>query len=260
MENPKSVPLSEPAQFPDMTTRSAVYETILSRRDVRGQFLPDAVPNEILSRLLIAAHHAPSVGFMQPWSFLVIRKPDTKKRIKALFESAHTEATGMFPDAKRDQYRNMKLEGILDAPVNLCITCDRDRAGPVVLGRTHIPEMDLYSTVCAVQNLWLAARAEGIGVGWVSIVNEDQLKHELGLPDRVVPIAYLCIGYVSEFLDKPELETAGWRKRLALDELIKFEHWNGEPAGTQDNELLQQANRDQQAVYSGEFVESLAGY
>lgn len=258
MENQK--PVSHPDHSFHTQTRSAVYETILSRRDVRGQFLPDDVPVDVLSRLLTAAHHAPSVGYMQPWSFLVIRAIETKQRIKALFETAHAEATEMFSDTKRDHYRNMKLEGILDAPINLCITCDRDRAGPVVLGRTHIPEMDLYSTVCAVQNLWLAARAEGIGVGWVSIVNEDHLKQELGLPDHVVPIAYLCIGYVSEFLDKPELETAGWRKRLALDELIAFDHWGGTPSDEHDHALLKQANMDQEAVRSGEFLNSLTTY
>lgn len=256
MENLKPATQSDHA-FND-AKRSAIYETILTRRDVRGQFLPDDVPPDVLSRLLTAAHHAPSVGFMQPWSFLVIRKPETKQRIKALFDTAHTEAAEMFADEKRDHYHNLKLEGILDAPVNLCITCDRDRAGPIVLGRTHIPEMDLYSTVCAVQNLWLAARAEGVGVGWVSIVNEDQLKQELGLPVNVVPIAYLCIGYVSEFLKKPELETANWRKRLSLDELIAFEGWQGEPADDQDHALLKQADADHKAVQCGEFLDSLA--
>ncbi|MBT4628290.1 MAG: 5,6-dimethylbenzimidazole synthase [Rhodospirillales bacterium] len=245
---------------PESGLRSAVYQTILSRRDVRGQFLPDEVPADVLSRLLIAAHHAPSVGYMQPWSFLVIRETETKQRIKALFDTADAEAAEMFSDKKSDQYRNLKLEGILDAPINLCITCDRNRAGPVVLGRTHMPEMDIYSTVCAVQNLWLAARAEGVGVGWVSIVHEGALKAELGLPGHVIPVAYLCIGYVSEFLEKPELETAGWRKRLALKDLIAFDHWNGEASDARDDELLEQSGLDQKAVMNGSFVGSLADH
>jgi len=207
--------------------RDVVYRTIFSRRDVRGQFLPDPVPLEVLSRLLIAAHHAPSVGFMQPWSFIVITDQGVRKRIKEAFLAANAEAAVLFPEGeRRTLYQNLKLEGILEAPLGLCVTCDRDRAGPVVVGRTHIPTMDLYSTVCAVQNLWLAARAEGIGVGWVSILHEQALKDILGIPDRVIPIAYLCVGYVSTFCAAPELETVGWRQRLPLDQLICFDHWN----------------------------------
>jgi 5,6-dimethylbenzimidazole synthase len=234
--------------------RAAVYGTILSRRDVRGQFRPDPVPDAVLSRLLIAAHHAPSVGFMQPWSFIVIKSLETKTRIKALFEKAQAEATAMFAGEKRETYRNLKLEGIVESPVNLCITCDRDRAGPVVLGRTHFPQMDLYSTVCAVQNLWLAARAEGLGVGWVSILGESGLREELQLPDRVVPVAYLCLGYVSNFLSDPELETAGWRARLRLDDLTAFEHWQGQSTCAGDEALLERIRDDQAAVRSRTFV------
>ncbi len=208
--------------------RQAVYRTILSRRDVRSQFRPDPIPLEVLSRLLIAAHHAPSVGFMQPWGFILITDQTVRQRIKDAFLLANAEAAAMFPESERQiLYRTLKLEGILEAPLGLCVTCDRERAGPVVIGRTHIPTMDLYSTVCAVQNLWLAARAEGIGVGWVSIVHEQELKEILGIPDPVVPIAYLCVGYVTTFCTAPELETVGWRQRLPLDQLIRFNHWSG---------------------------------
>ncbi|KAF0117569.1 MAG: 5 6-dimethylbenzimidazole synthase [Rhodospirillaceae bacterium] len=207
--------------------REAVYRTILNRRDVRSQFLPDPVPFEVLSRLLVAAHHAPSVGFMQPWSFIVITDQTVRHRIKEAFRVANAEAVAMFPEGeRRNLYQNLKLEGILEAPLGLCITCDRERAGPVVVGRTHIPIMDLYSTVCAVQNLWLAARAEGIGVGWVSILHEQALKDILGIPNRVVPVAYLCVGYVNAFCTAPELETVGWRQRLPLDQLVCFDHWD----------------------------------
>lgn len=243
-------------QIFDHDVRAAVYSTILSRRDVRGQFVPDSVPDAVLSRILIAAHYAPSVGFMQPWSFIVVKSPDTKARIKALFEKAHAEAAEMFEGDKRTTYRNLKLEGILESPVNLCVTCDRDRAGPVVVGRTHIPAMDVYSSVCAVQNLWLAARAEGLGVGWVSILEEDSLKEELGIPDHVVPVAYLCLGYVSHFLAKPELESAGWRSRMPLDDLVVFDNWAGKPVGDRDETLLARLRDDQAAVQSGIFVGS----
>ncbi len=221
--------------------RRGLYQAILSRRDVRSQFLADAIPDDVLARVLVAAHWAPSVGFMQPWSFLLIHSPEIRARIKDAFDRATSEAALMFEGERRDRYRALKLEGILDAPLNLCITCDRDRAGPVVLGRTHMPAMDVYSTVCAVQNLWLAARAEGLGVGWVSILDEAALRSILGLPDRVVPVAYLCLGRVSQFLPKPELETHGWRQRLAIEDLVATDGWGGAPASQSLTAALRRA-------------------
>ncbi|RJF79510.1 5,6-dimethylbenzimidazole synthase [Azospirillum cavernae] len=206
--------------------RDALYKAIFSRRDVRGQFLPDPIPEDVLRRILLAAHHAPSVGFMQPWNFLVITDPAVKARIHADFATANEEAANQFDGERRDLYSRLKLEGIREAPVNLLVTCDRERAGPVVLGRTHMPTMDLYSCVCAVQNLWLAARAEGLGVGWVSILHESALKAILGVPERIVPIAYLCLGRVSHFESTPELAIKGWRQRLDLDDLIFRDRWD----------------------------------
>lgn len=226
--------------------RDAVYQAIFSRRDVRGQFLPDPIPDEVLARILTAAHFAPSVGYMQPWSFVLIRDTDVKQRIHTAFAEANAEALQMFEGEKREIYRELKLEGILESPVNILITCDRDRAGPVVIGRTHIKAMDIYSSVCAVQNLWLAARSEGLGVGWVSIFHQAALKEILGLPERIIPIAYLCLGQVSHFKDKPELEAAGWRPRLPLDELVYFEQW-GESDG-EGSEELKSALREAQAT------------
>ncbi|TNJ40265.1 5,6-dimethylbenzimidazole synthase [Chlorobaculum thiosulfatiphilum] len=205
--------------------RDALYKVIYSRRDVRGQYLPDPVPEEVLRRVLDAAHHAPSVGFMQPWDFVVVRDFEVRKQIKAGFEVAHAEAAAMFDGERREQYRGFKLEGILEAPVGVCVTCDRTRSGEVVIGRTANPEMDLYSSVCAVQNLWLAARAENLGVGWVSIIHHDSVRQALGIPEHIVPVAWLCIGKVSFFHDMPELEQAGWLPRLALDDLVHQEQW-----------------------------------
>ncbi len=202
-----------------------LYQVIFSRRDVRSQFLPDAVPDAVLSRLLYAAHHAPSVGYMQPWNFLVIKSDEVKQRIHTAFNEANEEAAGMFDGERRELYSSLKLQGILEAPVNICITCDRNRTGDVVLGRTHQSDMDLYSTVCAVQNFWLAARGENIGVGWVSIVKQEQLREALAIPEDIVPIAYLCVGYVSEFFDQPELEKAGWSERLPLNDLVYYDQW-----------------------------------
>lgn len=211
--------------------RRAVYRAIHTRRDVRSNFLPDPIADDVLRRLLLAAHHAPSVGFMQPWNFIVIRSPAVKAQIKAAFQKANDEAAQMFPERQRKLYSELKLEGIVEAPVNLCITCDRRRGGPVVLGRTQNMDMDLYSTVCAVQNLWLAARAEGIGAGWVSIFHDDDLRRILNLPDHVTPVAYLCLGHVSKLWSQPELQAKGWRDRLPLDDLIFADGW-GQPTDT----------------------------
>ena len=204
--------------------RAAVYRAIRERRDVRGQFRPDPVDPDTLRRLLQAAHDAPSVGLSQPWNFILIRDAALRGRIHDAFASANAEAADRFPDRKA-LYSSLKLEGILQAPVNLCITCDRTRGGAHVLGRTHDPATDLYSTACAVQNLWLAARAEGIGVGWVSIFRPDDLRGLLHLPDHVVPVAYLCIGHVTELYRQPELQSRGWAARLPLDDLILEDRW-----------------------------------
>lgn len=239
--------ISHPDHHPDMQfnleERHGLYKTLFNRRDVRGQFKADPIPDEVLSRVLYAAHHAPSVGFMQPSNFMVIRDHEKKRQVHDLFNIAHKEAAEMFPQEKRETYRALKLEGIMESPLNICITCDRDSAGPTVIGRTHIKTMDLYSSVCAVQNFWLAARAEGLGVGWVSILDQEKLQALLEIPRRVIPIAYLCVGYVEHFYRKPELETAGWLPRRPLEELIHFERWNNTHT-TQENSLIEQINKD----------------
>lgn len=208
--------------------RDAVYRAIFTRRDIRGSFLPRPIPDEILARLLQAAHHAPSVGFMQPWNFIVIRDRARKAQIRDLVVKARGEEVHHIDEERQSLYRSLKLEGIVEAPINLCITCDRTRADETPLGRWHNPEMDLYSTVCAVQNLWLAARAEGIGMGWVSILAKKELRALLRIPVHVMPVAYLCLGYVADFARKPELETKGWRQRLSLGDLIASETWGCE--------------------------------
>jgi 5,6-dimethylbenzimidazole synthase len=239
-----------PATPLSVDERNVVYRAIFTRRDTRGQFLPDAVPDELLSRLLVAAHHAPSVGYMQPWSFLIIRNVGVKRQVHDAFLKAHAEAALMFPEEKRDFYSKLKLEGIMEAPINICVTCDRDRAGLTVIGRTHIRSMDLYSSVCAVQNLWLAARAEGLGVGWVSIFDNGTVQRILNIPKRVVPIAYLCLGKVYGYHKGPELEAAGWRPRLPLERLIHFDVWGRRGA---EETLLNQLRDDQQAAQAGSF-------
>ncbi len=208
--------------------RRAVYRAIYERRDVRSQFLPDPVPDEILVRILDAAHHAPSVGFMQPWDFIVIRDEAVRRGVHENFTAANREAARIYTDDKQELYENLKLEGILRAPINVCVTCDRNCTRGHGLGRQSNPETDLYSTVCAVQNLWLAARAESLGVGWVSILDFASLKALLRIPDHVTPVAYLCIGYVSEFRPQPDLEEKGWEQREGLARVIHFDTWDSQ--------------------------------
>ena len=207
-----------------MVQEHPLYQLIFSRRDVR-RFLARPVPEGILQRILKAAHHAPSVGFMQPWNFIVIRDPAVKQKIKELFLRENARAAKVFGGKRRRLYSRLKLEGIEESPVNLCVTCDPSRFGPHVLGRNTIRRTDVYSTCCAVQNLWLAARAEGLGVGWVSIVSNPRLKKVLGIPPGILPVAYLCLGYPVEFLPVPELQKVGWARRLPLDDLIFSDRW-----------------------------------
>jgi 5,6-dimethylbenzimidazole synthase len=208
--------------------REAVYRAIVERRDCR-HFLPDPLPDDLIARLLSAAHHAPSVGFMQPWNFVLVRSVEVRRRIRDAFARANARAAEQFEGTRAEMYRSLKLEGIVETPLNLCVTCDRSRHGPVVLGRTAQPEMDLYSTVCAVENLWLAARAEGVGVGWVSIIDPDDLRAILGIPEAIVPVAYLCLGRVPEFPPAPELQRLGWLDRIDLAPLVFEDRWGQAP-------------------------------
>jgi 5,6-dimethylbenzimidazole synthase len=214
-----------PAAPFDAAERAAVYRAIYSRRDVRDEFLPDDVPQETLLRILDAAHHAPSVGFMQPWNFVVIRDRAVRAEVHQAFERGAAAEEALLDPARRAHYRSLKLQGILKAPVNICVTCDRARHGETGLGRTLQPNTDLLSTACAVQNLWLAARVEGVGVGWVSIMREEDLKEILHIPQEICVVAYLCVGYVDLAYRKPELEVKRWASRLPLDSLVFADRW-----------------------------------
>jgi 5,6-dimethylbenzimidazole synthase len=212
--------------------RRGVYRAIYERRDVRSHFLPDPVPDEVLGRILDAAHHAPSVGFMQPWDFLVIRDPAIRQAVFRNFETASGRAAEAYKDEQRKLYDSLKLAGILEAPVNVCVTCDHARTKGSGLGRQTDPAVDLYSAVCAVQNLWLAARAESLGVGWVSILDLEQLKSTLGIPPKLTLVAYLCVGYVSEFRPQPDLEEKGWETRSSLASVTHFDRWGDRGKGS----------------------------
>jgi 5,6-dimethylbenzimidazole synthase len=221
---------TSPEQF-SPADREVLYRVMRSRRDVR-QFDSRPVPRDVLWRVLEMAHHAPSVGFMQPWNFILLSSLEVRRQIKQQFEEHNDREQAKIDDPRRQSlYRGLKLEGILEAPLNLVVTCDHRRDAPFVLGRGSMPQTDLFSTCLAIQNIWLAARAEGVGVGWVSILDRTATERLLGLPEGVELVAYLCVGYPVEFASQPMLETVGWKHRLPLDELVYENRW-GERATT----------------------------
>lgn len=198
--------------YPD-EQRAAVYRVIGERRDVRAGFRPDPVPDDVLRRVLAAAHQAPSVGFSQPWDFIVITERAQRERIAALARRNRDRYEAGLPGARSRAFGRLKVESILDTPVNIAVTCDATRGGRHTLGRHSQPETAAFSSVLAVSNLWLAARAEGLGVGWVSFFDEHELAAELGLPGHLEVVAYLCAGYVHQFAPEPELQASGWARR-----------------------------------------------
>jgi nicotinate-nucleotide--dimethylbenzimidazole phosphoribosyltransferase len=212
------------AAFPD-DQRAAVYRVIEERRDVRRGFRPDPIPPEVLERVLEAAHRAPSVGFSQPWDFIVIADPQRRRRIKDLAERSRQGFAASLPGGRAQAFDRLKTEAILQTPVNIVVTCDPTRGGRHTLGRHAQPQTAMYSSVLAVANLWLAARAEGLGVGWVSFFSERELAAELGLPEHLEVAAYLCIGYVSEFGAEPELAATGWARRRPLHWAVHAEQY-----------------------------------
>ena len=203
--------------------RGAVYRAIAARRDVRRGFTGRALPDDVLRRLLEAAHCAPSVGLMQPSRFIVIRDRAVRQHVHDIFLQANVAAAASYSGDRQAQYRSLKLEGILEAPQNLCVVCDEQSSRGHGLGRQTMQQTAVYSTVCAVQNLWLAARAEGVGVGWVSILDPVRLRAALNIPAHILPVAYLCLGYVDEFATAPELERFGWEERLPLEQVISYD-------------------------------------
>ena len=209
----------------------AVYDVIADRRDVR-RFRPDEVADTVIERVLGSAHQAPSVGLMQPWRFIVVRRIETRIAIRSLAQRERLRQADRFDERAR-HFLDQKIEGVVEAPLGICVCCDHGSADTEVLGRGTIPETDIYSTACAVQNLWLAARAEGLGVGWVSFYRPEDLRALLGLPERAEPVAYLCLGWPDEQPVRPTLETVGWSRRMPLAAVVMHERWQGEhPAGS----------------------------
>lgn len=213
--------MSEPG-YSD-TERAAVYRVMAERRDMR-HFVPNShVPEEVLRRILEAAHMAPSVGLMQPWRFLRITDPATRDAIKKLVDEERLQtAEALGP--RETEFLALKVEGIGDCAELLVVALGEHREKHI-FGRRTMPHMDLASVSCAIQNMWLAARAEGLGMGWVSLFEPTELAALLGMPDGAEPIAVLCVGPVPEFPDRPELEIVGWTTARPLDELVYTDTW-----------------------------------
>ncbi|MER5762291.1 nicotinate-nucleotide--dimethylbenzimidazole phosphoribosyltransferase [Streptomyces sp. NPDC002082] len=203
--------------------REAVLRVMRERRDIRKGFRRDPIPHEVLLRVLEAAHTAPSVGHSQPWDFVVIKSAETRRTMHELAERQREAYAKSLPKGRAKQFKEIKIEAILDTPVNIVVTADPTRGGRHTLGRHTQPQMAPYSSALAVENLWLAARAEGLGVGWVSFFDEREMVRELGLPEHLEVVAYLCIGYVDEFPDEPELAQAGWSQRRPLSWVVHEE-------------------------------------
>ncbi|MBC8237303.1 MAG: 5,6-dimethylbenzimidazole synthase [Helicobacteraceae bacterium] len=196
-----------------------LLEIIKARRDVRGnRFIPKAVEDEKLNLILEAGISAPSVGYSQPWKFIVIQDTKIKNNILKNFEDENKKAKEIFKD--RDLYKKLKLEGIKEAPINMAMLYEPQ--GEEVIGMTSMKQMGEYSVVCAIQNMWLMARSLNIGLGWVSILDEKKVLDQLEAPQSSNLIAYLCLGYVDKFYDESELKTLGWKDEKKLSDCVVF--------------------------------------
>ncbi|GGN76420.1 5,6-dimethylbenzimidazole synthase [Nocardia rhizosphaerihabitans] len=205
----------------------SVYDAIRLRRDVRAEFTGELVDDETLWRILDAAHRAPSVGNSQPWDFVVVRQADTLRRFADHVAGKRVEFRDALPADRAETFEPIKIDGIVESGTGVVVTHDDRRGGPQILGRATVPETGVYSTVLAIQNLWLAATAEQVGVGWVSFYDPDFLRELVDLPVGIKPVAWLCVGPVREFQQVPDLERFGWRSGRSLTEAVHHETFGG---------------------------------
>jgi 5,6-dimethylbenzimidazole synthase len=202
-----------------------LYDIIHRRRDVRGQFTGAAIDAGVLDRVLRAAHAAPSVGLSQPWDFVVISERAVKEAFAGHVRAERDVFLATLEAERAEVFGPIKIEGVLDSSVSIVVTYDAARGAPSVLGRHTIADAGLYSVCLAIENLWLAATAEGWGVGWVSFFREAFLQDLLGIPVDVRPVAWLCVGPVTHLAEVPDLEVHGWRGRAPLGTVLHHEHW-----------------------------------
>ncbi|MGZ0146417.1 5,6-dimethylbenzimidazole synthase [Kribbella sp. WER1] len=224
-----------PAPGYEEKEREIVHRVIAERRDVRRGFLGVPIEEDLLTRVLEAAHRAPSVGLSQPWDFLLIRDVATRQKVHDLAARQRDVFARSLPEQRRQAFDGLKIEAILDAPLNIAVTCDPGRGGRHVLGRHADPRTTWFSAAIAIQNLWLAARAEGLGVGWVSFFGPEEVADVLGLPPHVELIGYLCVGYVDRFAPAPELVTTGWADRRPLSWAVHQEAWGRRGTSIRDD-------------------------
>lgn len=202
------------------------YEVVHRRRDVRGEFTGEPVDPTVVHRVLDAAHSAPSVGLSQPWDFVIVTDDQIRTEFWSHVQSERATFAETLESERAEKFAGIRIDGIVDASLSVVVTYDHRRGSPAVLGRHSIADAGLYSVCLAVENLWLAATAEGWGMGWVSFFCEDFLRELVRMPDAVRPVAWLCIGPVSHLNESPDLERHGWRKRLPLESVIHANTWN----------------------------------
>ena len=202
-----------------------LYDVINRRRDTRREFTGEQVDADVLERVLLAAHAAPSVGMSQPWDFVLVRSPDTLRTFRDHVAHEREVFASALAGERAETFARIKIEGICESGLGIVVGYDPGRGGPQVLGRHAIPDAGLYSVVCAIQNLWLAATVEGLGVGWVSFYREEFLRDLVGMPAHVRPVAWLCVGPVAELPDTPDLERFGWRRRSSLATVVHEERY-----------------------------------
>ncbi|ACU34566.1 5,6-dimethylbenzimidazole synthase [Actinosynnema pretiosum subsp. pretiosum] len=201
------------------------YDVLHRRRDTRGEFTGAPIPDDVLRRVLSAAHAAPSVGLTQPWDFVLVRDEDTRLAFRAHVAAEREVFAAELEGERAEVFSRVKVEGIMESTLGVAVTYDPERGSPAVLGRHAIADAGLYSVCLAIQNLWLAATEEGLGVGWVSFYREEVLSGLLGLPEGVRPVAWLCLGPVTELPDTPDLERHGWRNRVPLEAVLHQERY-----------------------------------
>jgi 5,6-dimethylbenzimidazole synthase len=239
------------------TERDVVHRVLAERRDVRRGFVNQPIADDVLTRVLESAHRAPSVGLSQPWDFLLIRDIATRRKVHDLAVAQRDAFAASLPADRRTAFDGLKIEAILDTPLNIAVTCDPGRGGRHVLGRHADPRTTWFSAAIAIQNLWLAARAEGLGVGWVSFFEPGEVAAVLDLPAHIELVGYLCVGHVEEFAAAPELVRSGWAVRRPLAWAVHYEQWGRRTSSIEDDAVM--AGKNAVQASGGQRVRVVVG-
>ena len=216
---------TRPSTSTPPTELAGLYDVIHRRRDVRAEFVGGKIDPEVLDRVLHASHAAPSVGLTQPWDFILVEDPLVRRTFWEHVQDERAVFASTLEGEEAERFAGIKIDGILEAALSVAVTYDPERGSPAVLGRHAVADAGVYSVCLAIENLWLACTAEGLGMGWVSFYREQFLSDLLGIPKGVRPVAWLCIGPVSHVEAVPDLERHGWRSRLPLEDVLHQDHW-----------------------------------